>query len=203
MLKVNCFKPLKFFQGQIIWITFGWGALGAETLCFSGVKICPWNTLGGEPRGTSWKCVSPCGRKRAKPAKFCIEDMVKFYFMHISKNKLFFSFNRCIFRCRFQIWNQNFSDGISFWIINKKKKNVKIVIIKQVMKYFSMPAYEISILYRYYIIFRCWIHIWKQFSSKYVYYIFGWFTIILNLFSIKKKIPSHEENVNHYNSHPH
>ena len=51
MLKVNFFKSLQFFQGRIIWITFGQGALGSETLCLSGVKICPWNTLGGNLGG--------------------------------------------------------------------------------------------------------------------------------------------------------
>ena len=50
------------------------------------------------------------------------------YWAFLSINKFFFSFNRCIFRCRYQIWNQNFSDGIS--LSYRKKKNVKIIIIK-------------------------------------------------------------------------
>ena len=49
------------------------GALGAETLCLSGVKICPWNTLGGN-LGGQVENVCPLGaEKRAEPAKFCIE----------------------------------------------------------------------------------------------------------------------------------
>ena len=68
----------------------------------------------------------------------------------------------------------------------KKKKNVKIVIIKH--KFWCIfrcqHIYEISFPYRYYIIFRCWIHIWKQFSFMCII-----FSVvlhkILNLYSIK------------------
>ena len=48
----------------------------------------------------------------------------------------------------------------------------------------------VGILYRYYIMFRCYNHSYMKTVLFYVYYIFGWFTIILNLFSNfnKKKI---------------
>ena len=59
------FKSLQFFQGRIIWITFGWGALGAETLCLSGVKICPWNTLGGN-LGGQVENVCPLGAEKGQ-----------------------------------------------------------------------------------------------------------------------------------------
>ena len=57
------FKSLQFFQGRIIWNTFGWGALGAETLCLSGVKIGPSNTLGGN-LGDKLKMCAPLGQKK-------------------------------------------------------------------------------------------------------------------------------------------
>ena len=59
------FKSLQFFQGRTIWITFGWGALGAETLCLSGVKICPWNTLGGN-LGGQVENVCPLGAEKGQ-----------------------------------------------------------------------------------------------------------------------------------------
>ena len=59
------FKSLQFFQGRIIWITFGWGALGAETLCLSGVKICPCNTLGGN-LGRQVENVCPLGAEKGQ-----------------------------------------------------------------------------------------------------------------------------------------
>ena len=59
------FKSLQFFQGRIIWITFGWGALGAETLYLSGVKICPWNTLGGN-LGGQVENVCPLGAEKGQ-----------------------------------------------------------------------------------------------------------------------------------------
>ena len=37
------------------------------------IEILPMKYPWGEPRGTSWKCVPPWDRKRAEPAKFCIE----------------------------------------------------------------------------------------------------------------------------------
>ena len=39
--------------------------LGAKILYLSGAKIWPWNPLGGEPGGTSWKCV-PLGAKKGQ-----------------------------------------------------------------------------------------------------------------------------------------
>ena len=59
------FKSLQFFQGRTIWITFGWGALGAETLCLSRVKICPWNTLGGN-LGGQVENVCPLGAEKGQ-----------------------------------------------------------------------------------------------------------------------------------------
>ena len=64
-MKVNFFKSLQFFQGRIIWITFGRGALGAETLCLSGVKICPRNTLGGN-LGGQVENVCPLGAEKGQ-----------------------------------------------------------------------------------------------------------------------------------------
>ena len=65
MLKINSFKSLQFFQGRIIWNTFGWGALGAEILCLSGVKICPWNTL-GRNLGGQVENVCPLGAEKGQ-----------------------------------------------------------------------------------------------------------------------------------------
>ena len=65
MLKVNFFKSLQFFQGQIIWITFGRGALGAETLCLSGVKICHEIPL-GRNLGGQVENVCPLGAEKGQ-----------------------------------------------------------------------------------------------------------------------------------------
>ena len=65
VLKFNFFKSLQFFQGRIILITFGWGTLGAETLCLSGVKICQWNTLGGN-LGGQVENVCPLGAEKGQ-----------------------------------------------------------------------------------------------------------------------------------------
>ena len=54
----------------------------------------------------------------------------------------------------------------------------------QVLKSFSMPTYKISFLYRYYIIFRCWIFMYENSFLLWVLD-FRFFIRILNKFPIK------------------
>ena len=57
---MDMFFYLEFFQGRIIWITFGWGIGGRNFMLVRGENL---------PMKYPW------GRKRAEPAKFCIEGL--------------------------------------------------------------------------------------------------------------------------------
>ena len=79
---------------------------------------------------------------------------VKFYLMHISQNKLFFLLIDVSFDAESKSEIRIFQTGLVFELQEeneRKNRHNKT----QVSKYFLMPTYEISFLYRYYIIFRC------------------------------------------------
>ena len=76
MLKViffSKFQVFSIFSGANNLDHFWMGGIGGRNFMLVRDEYLPMKYPWGEPRGTSWKCVPPWGRKRAEPAKFCIE----------------------------------------------------------------------------------------------------------------------------------
>ena len=88
--------------------------------------------------------------------------------------------------------------GQLFVELYEEKERKIVIITHKFWSIFSMLTYKISFIYRYHIIFRCWIHVWKQFSSLGIT-----FSFVLHEFWIYFNKNSHEENFYHYNTHRH
>ena len=71
--------------------------------------------------------------------------------MHISQNKLFFLLIYIFFNADSKSEIRIFRTALVFVLYEEKERKNRHN-KRQVLKYFSMPTYEISFLYRYYII---------------------------------------------------
>ena len=69
----SIFSSLFNFSGANNLDHFLIGGIGGRNFMLVRGENLPMKYPWGEPRGTSWKCVPPWGRKRAEPAKFCFE----------------------------------------------------------------------------------------------------------------------------------
>ena len=97
--------------------------------------------------------------------------------MHISKNKFFFLLINAFFDADSKSEIRIFRTALVFELY-KEKEHTNRHNKTQVLKYFSMSTYEISILYRYYLYYFSQLNSYRKTVRFYVYYIFGWFTII-------------------------
>ena len=69
----SIFSSLFNFSGANNLDHFLIGGIGGRNFMLVRGENLPMKYPWREPRGTSWKCVPPWGRKRAEPAKFCFE----------------------------------------------------------------------------------------------------------------------------------
>ena len=130
------FKSLQFFQGRIIWITFGWGALGAETLCLSGVKICPCNTLGGNlgrqvenvcPLGAEKGQNLPSSALRRQAIQPSIESVWELFLFGIRVFTLIHYFYNSKNRCNHQKQIAFLKSRLKSMLIKKKIKKIQVI----------------------------------------------------------------------------
>ena len=77
VLKVDFFQVSSIFSVANNLDHFWMGGIGGRNFMLVRGENLPMKYPWGEPRGTSWKCVPPWGRKRAELVKFCIEGSVE------------------------------------------------------------------------------------------------------------------------------
>ena len=83
----SIFSSLFNFSGANNLDHFLIGGIGGRNFMLVRGENLPMKYPWEEPRGTSWKCVPPWGRKRAEPAKFCFEAVWLHFLIHCSNNR--------------------------------------------------------------------------------------------------------------------